>query len=78
MTKRLADDCFFHDKDRMPHEEALAVLRSRVRPVLGTSWMGSGGLGRSGCPLARCGASLCVRKPPATRPGPWTALRVMV
>ena len=34
MTKRLADDCFFHDKDRMPHDEALAVLRSRVRPVV--------------------------------------------
>jgi molybdopterin molybdotransferase len=31
---KLADDCFFHDKDRIPHEEALAVLRSRVRPVV--------------------------------------------
>jgi molybdopterin molybdotransferase len=34
MTRRLADDCFFHDKDRMPHDEALAVLKSRVRPVV--------------------------------------------
>ena len=31
---KLADDCFFHDKDRMPHYEALAVLKSRVRPVV--------------------------------------------
>jgi molybdopterin molybdotransferase len=34
MKKRLADDCFFHDKDRMPHHEALAVLKARVRPVV--------------------------------------------
>jgi molybdopterin molybdotransferase len=31
---KLADDCFFHDKDRMPHDEALAVLKSRVWPVV--------------------------------------------
>jgi molybdopterin molybdotransferase len=31
---KLADDCFFHDKDRMPHDEALAVLKSRVRPIV--------------------------------------------
>src|ERR1044072_3873459 len=35
MMMKLADDCFFHDKDRMPHDEALAVLKSRVRPVVG-------------------------------------------
>jgi molybdopterin molybdotransferase len=34
MTMKLADDCFFHDKDRMLHDEALAVLKSRVRPVV--------------------------------------------
>ena len=34
MTMKLADDCFFHDKDRMPHDEALAILKSRVRPVV--------------------------------------------
>jgi molybdopterin molybdotransferase len=34
MTMKLADDCFFHDQDRMPHHEALALLRSRVRPVV--------------------------------------------
>jgi molybdopterin molybdotransferase len=34
MSSKLADDCFFHDKDRLPHVEALAILRSRVRPVV--------------------------------------------
>jgi molybdopterin molybdotransferase len=34
MTRKLADDCFFHDKDRLPHGEALAILKSRVRPVV--------------------------------------------
>ena len=34
--KKLADDCFFHDKDRLPHGEALAILKARVRPVAGT------------------------------------------
>ena len=33
MTGKLEDDCFFHDKDRLPHAEALAILKSRVRPV---------------------------------------------
>ena len=31
---KLADDCFFHDKDRIPHSEALAILKSRVGPVV--------------------------------------------
>ncbi len=34
--KTLADDCFLHDKDRLPHGEALAILKARVRPVAGT------------------------------------------
>jgi molybdopterin molybdotransferase len=34
MTLKLADDCFFYDKDRLPHGEALAILKSRVRPVV--------------------------------------------
>lgn len=36
MSIKLADDCFFHDKDRLPHSEALAILKSRVRPVVNT------------------------------------------
>ena len=36
MTLKLADDCFFNDKDRLPHVEALAILKSRVRSVVAT------------------------------------------
>jgi molybdopterin molybdotransferase len=35
MTAKLIDDCFVLDKDRLPHEEAIAILKSRVRPVVG-------------------------------------------
>jgi molybdopterin molybdotransferase len=34
MSIKLGDDCFVHDKDRLPHSEALAILKSRVRPVV--------------------------------------------
>jgi molybdopterin molybdotransferase len=34
MKMKLTDDCFFHDKDRIPHDEALTILKSRVRPVV--------------------------------------------
>lgn len=36
MTRKLLDDCFLHDKDRLTHEEALGILTSRIRPVAGT------------------------------------------
>ena len=36
MTPKLIDDCFVLDKDRLPHHEALAILKSRVRPMVGT------------------------------------------
>jgi molybdopterin molybdotransferase len=36
MSIKLANDCFFHDKDRLPHSEALAILKSRVGPVVNT------------------------------------------
>ncbi|MGH7186273.1 MAG: molybdopterin molybdotransferase MoeA, partial [Pseudomonadota bacterium] len=35
MTAKLIDDCFVLDKDRLPHHEALAILKSRVRTVVG-------------------------------------------
>jgi molybdopterin molybdotransferase len=35
MTKQLLDDCFLHDRDRMRHGEAVALLKSRVAPVAG-------------------------------------------
>ena len=34
MTARLSDDCFVLDKDRLPHPEALAILKARVGPVV--------------------------------------------
>jgi len=32
----LADDCFVHDRDRLKHEEALAILKERIGRVVGT------------------------------------------
>ncbi len=31
--KKLLDDCFLHDSDRLRHGDALALLKDRVRPV---------------------------------------------
>ena len=33
---KLLDDCFVHDKQRLRHDEALAILKGRIRPVAGT------------------------------------------
>jgi len=35
MTAKLINDCFVLDKDRIPHGEALAILKERVSPVTG-------------------------------------------
>ncbi|MGH6737037.1 MAG: molybdopterin molybdotransferase MoeA [Methyloceanibacter sp.] len=35
MTGKLIDDCFVLDKDRLPHHEAIAILKARVHPVTG-------------------------------------------
>jgi molybdopterin molybdotransferase len=34
MTAKLIDDCFVLDKDRLPHKEAISILKSRVGPVV--------------------------------------------
>ena len=34
MTAKLIDDCFVLDKDRLPHDEAISILKSRVGPVV--------------------------------------------
>ncbi|WP_282046411.1 molybdopterin molybdotransferase MoeA [Roseibium album] len=34
--KPLLDDCFLHDKDRLRHHEALAILKSRLTAIAGT------------------------------------------
>lgn len=33
--RRLLDDCFLHDKDRLRHDEALELLQQRVSPITG-------------------------------------------
>lgn len=30
MTRKLLDDCFLHDRDRLRHEEVLEILRERL------------------------------------------------
>ncbi|EFO30433.1 molybdopterin biosynthesis protein MoeA [Roseibium sp. TrichSKD4] len=35
-SQPLIDDCFLHDKDRLRHHEALAILKERLSPVAGT------------------------------------------
>src|SRR5688572_18278688 len=40
MTKKLLDDCFVHDKKRLSHGEALAILKQRVAPVAGRETVG--------------------------------------
>ncbi|MEL7273165.1 MAG: gephyrin-like molybdotransferase Glp [Pseudomonadota bacterium] len=43
----LIDDCFLHDKDRLRHEEALALLRARLTTIVGTQTVEAGeALGR--------------------------------
>lgn len=36
-TRKLADDCFLHDKDRLRHHEALKILQDRMAPVADTT-----------------------------------------
>lgn len=36
MTRKLLDDCFLHDKDRLTHAEALDILQSRLSAIAGT------------------------------------------
>ena len=31
----LINDCFLHDKDRLRHDEAIALLKERLAPVVG-------------------------------------------
>ena len=36
MPPKLLDDCFLHDKDRLRHDEALALLKGRIAPLSAT------------------------------------------
>ncbi|HWT31816.1 MAG TPA: gephyrin-like molybdotransferase Glp [Propylenella sp.] len=33
--RRLIDDCFLTDRERLRHDDAIAILRERIRPVVG-------------------------------------------
>jgi molybdopterin molybdotransferase len=45
--RKLADDCFAHDRDRLSHADTLALLRERLHPIAGTETMPLGeALGR--------------------------------
>ncbi|MGI9386033.1 MAG: molybdopterin molybdotransferase MoeA [Methyloligellaceae bacterium] len=35
MTRKLRDDCFLHDSERLTHAEAISILRGRVTPTVG-------------------------------------------
>ena len=60
MTGKLVDDCFVLDKDRLPHREALEILKARVRPVTGTEPI----------PLARATGRFLAEPIVSTRPIP--------
>ena len=60
MARKLLDDCFLHDRDRMRHDEAITLLRERIRPV--TS--------RETVPLDRCGGRLLANPVIAPNPVP--------
>ena len=34
MTRKLRDDCFLHDSDRLTHAEAVAILREQMATVV--------------------------------------------
>lgn len=34
--KKLLDDCFLHDRDRLRHDECLSLVLERLKPVVGT------------------------------------------
>ena len=35
-ARRLLDDCFLHDRDRLHHQEAVNLLRERILPLTGS------------------------------------------
>jgi molybdopterin molybdotransferase len=60
MTNKLLDDCFGHDKKRLRHGEALAVLKQRIAPVAGTETV----------PLAMAAGRIVAAPAVAPRPVP--------
>lgn len=59
-TRQLLDDCFLHDRDRLRHDEALALLRDGLEPVVGTETI----------PLANAAGRVVAESVVAPRPVP--------
>jgi molybdopterin molybdotransferase len=59
-TSKLIDDCFAHDKKRLRHDEALAILKQRILPVAG----------RETVPLAEAAGRILAEPAVAPRPVP--------
>ncbi len=57
---KLLDDCFAHDRKRLLHSEALAILKARVRPVTGVESV----------PLSEAAGRILARAALAPRPVP--------
>jgi molybdopterin molybdotransferase len=57
---KLLDDCFLHDKQRLRHGEALAILKGRIRPVVATESV----------PLAEAEGRILAAAATAARPVP--------
>ena len=48
MTRKLLDDCFLHDSDRLTHHQAVELLRGRIAPIAGsTNYQLSMAIGRA-------------------------------
>lgn len=60
MTQKLIDDCFVHDKKRLRHDEALAILKQRVGPVAAKETV----------PLADAAGRILAERAVAPRPVP--------
>ena len=60
MTNKLIDDCFTHDKKRLRHGEALAILKRRVAPVAASETV----------PLAEAAGRILAEAAVAPRPVP--------
>ena len=60
MQNKLLDDCFAHDTKRLRHDAALAILKERVRPVVGIERL----------PLAQAAGRILAEDAVAPRPVP--------
>jgi molybdopterin molybdotransferase len=60
MTNKLLDDCFGHDKKRLRHGEALAILKQRIAPVASAETV----------PLAEAAGRILAEPAVALRPVP--------